>query len=375
MIDIKALREINYIIEHDVVSSTYKYVLLKSTINTCQRFDHLINYSEGRAFIPLGLLVKQWIFDYMPFVFKRIAQQNNGNILDTPIQTNYQKIFSLLNLDPHQEWEYAYMQFTKAFENPKMSQQLSQQFLQLSKKIATKIVMMPMRYIGKSEHGIFRPERFSFGDIHLIDNMPFNAGFLTHSFGYFSISKEHHDIFYYLGQSLYGSSTIMTKWKEKTLALSEQETMARDMIDKLSSDSLENRDTSSIRKNLSEEKICVWSGVPLTGNSYDVDHVLPFSVWFNNDLWNMLPTNRQLNQQKKKHKIPTPQLVEARAESITSYWEQYMLTWPIQFKRELELALTGPDLSQEKLYDAGIEALCKKCHYLIYDRGHEAFSG
>ena len=50
----------------------------------------------------------------------------------------------LLNLDKSIEWEYAYIQFTKAFQNPNMSIELSKEFLKLSKKIADKIVNMPM---------------------------------------------------------------------------------------------------------------------------------------------------------------------------------------------------------------------------------------
>ena len=75
MIDTNALREINYIIEHDSTSSTYKYVLLKSVINASQKYDHLIKIENSRAIIPIGLIVEQWILDYMPFVFKEVSQQ------------------------------------------------------------------------------------------------------------------------------------------------------------------------------------------------------------------------------------------------------------------------------------------------------------
>ena len=140
MIDTEALRQINYIIEHDSASSTYKYVLLKSVINASQKYDHLIKIENSRANIPLGLIIEQWILDYMPFVFKNISQQNNKTVLDKPITTTYNNIFQLLNLDKTKEWEYAYMQFTKALQNHSMSLELSKEFLKLSKKIADKIV-------------------------------------------------------------------------------------------------------------------------------------------------------------------------------------------------------------------------------------------
>ena len=373
MINTEALRQINYIIEHDSTSSTYKYVLLKSVINASQKYDHLIKIENSRANIPLGLIVEQWIPDYMPFVFKDIAQQNNKTVLDRPITTIYNNIFQLLNLDKTKEWEYAYMQFTKAFQNPTMSLELSKEFIKLSKKIADKIVNMPMKYTGKSEYEFFTPKRYKFGSIKLANNEIYNSSFLVNGFGYFSISEQHYNIFRYLGQTLYGTSTIMAKWKQKTNSLNANQETIKDIIEKLSGDTLELRETTSIRKILSQEKECVWSGKELRGDSYDVDHVLPFSIWFNNDLWNMLPTDRSLNQHRKKAKIPTRKLIEKRADSIMHYWNEYKQVMPLLFKSQIEIALIGSDIAEGKIFDTAIESLCNKSDYLIYDRGHEAF--
>ena len=139
MINTDALRQINYIIEHDSASSTYKYVLLKSVINASQKYEHLIKIENDRVNIPLGLIIQQWILDYMPFVFKDISQQNNKTVLDKPITITYNNIFQLLNLDKTKEWEYAYMQFTKALQNPIMTEELSKEFLKLSKKWQIKL--------------------------------------------------------------------------------------------------------------------------------------------------------------------------------------------------------------------------------------------
>ena len=374
MINIEALRQINYIIEHDATSSTYKYVLLKSTINACQKFDHLIKVDTKTAHIPLGLLVEQWILDYMPFVLQDTIQQHSGSVFDKPITQTYYDIFESLHLDTFATWEYSYTQFVKAYENSNMPAPLSSLFVKLSKQIAKKIVSMPMRYMGKSEYEIFIPEQKNFGHIKLSKEDKYSTGFLINNFGYFSISKQHYDVFRYLGQTLYGTSTIMNKWKAKTISLNGELSEGRGIIDKLSSDELENRDTSTIRNYLGRENECVWSGKPLRTNNYDVDHVLPYSVWFNNDLWNMLPTDRVVNQKQKKAKIPTPELIIKRSDIIKSYWEQYLQQWPVQFKGQIEVALTGPNVREEQLTDYAIEALCGKAHYLIHDRGHISFS-
>ncbi|WP_418887615.1 HNH endonuclease domain-containing protein [Leeuwenhoekiella marinoflava] len=39
-----------------------------------------------------------------------------------------------------------------------------------------------------------------------------------------------------------------------------------------------------------------------------MDHVIPFSVWKNNDLWNLLPAAAHINA-RKRDKIPAPELI------------------------------------------------------------------
>jgi hypothetical protein len=371
MIDIEALREINYIIEHDATSSTYKYVLLRSVINATQKYEHLINIENSKANIPLGLIIEQWILDYMPFVFQNIRQQNNGSVLDSPIETTYTNIFELLHLNQSIEWEYAYMQFFKALQNP--SPKLSTLFFRLSKQMARKIVTMPMKFTGLSQYGFFKPNRYQFREITLSKTDIFNTNFLIVNFDTFSISEQHYNIFRYLGQTLYGTSTIMSKWKQKTNLLNANQTISKNIIDKLSGDTLEVRETNTIRNLLPNDKVCVWSGKKLQGENYDVDHVLPFSVWFNNDLWNMLPTDRKLNQQKKKHKIPTRKLIKKRANIIMDYWNLYKENIPLLFNSQIKVALVGQDEEEGNEFELAIESLCTKSDYLIYDRGHEKF--
>jgi len=233
---------------------------------------------------------------------------------------------------------------------------------------------MPMRFTGKLDYEFFTPSQLNFGSVKLPKDEAYNSSFVVNSFEYFSISEQHYDIFRYLGQTLYGTSTIMAKWKKKTVSLNADQEITKDIIDKLSSDTLEIRETASIRKILKQDKECIWSGKELKDKNYDVDHVLPFSVWFNNDLWNMLPTDRALNQHKKRDKIPTRKLIEKRADVIMHYWDDYQEAMPLLFKSQLEVSLVGVDIAADKILNTAIESLCQKSDYLILDRGHKAFS-
>ena len=74
---------------------------------------------------------------------------------------------------------------------------------------------------------------------------------------------------------------------------------------------------SSLPKN---EKIqCIWTDKSLQ-KQYDIDHSLPFARWPNNDLWNLLPTDSQINNHKSD-RLPTEQKLKQARERIQHWWQ------------------------------------------------------
>jgi SAM-dependent methyltransferase len=72
-----------------------------------------------------------------------------------------------------------------------------------------------------------------------------------------------------------------------------------------------------------EEMQCVWSAKPLT-QKYDIDHSMPFARWPNNDLWNLLPTDSQVNNQKSD-RLPTEHKLKVSKERIQHWWQEAWL--------------------------------------------------
>jgi CRISPR/Cas system Type II protein with McrA/HNH and RuvC-like nuclease domain len=68
-----------------------------------------------------------------------------------------------------------------------------------------------------------------------------------------------------------------------------------------------------------EQIRCVWSDKSLK-KKYDIDHSMPFSRWPNNDLWNLLPTDSQINNQKSD-RLPTEQKLKAAKERMQHWWQ------------------------------------------------------
>jgi SAM-dependent methyltransferase len=66
---------------------------------------------------------------------------------------------------------------------------------------------------------------------------------------------------------------------------------------------------------------CVWSGKRLQMDSCDIDHCFPFSAWPCNDLWNLMPANRAINQRQKGNKLVTANMLERARERMTEWWQ------------------------------------------------------
>jgi len=86
------------------------------------------------------------------------------------------------------------------------------------------------------------------------------------------------------------------------------------------------RTTTEVRKRFEQVKHkspevaqCVWSAKALK-NKFDIDHSMPFSRWPNNDLWNLLPTDSVINNQKSD-RLPTEHKLTQSKERIQHWWQ------------------------------------------------------
>jgi SAM-dependent methyltransferase len=88
---------------------------------------------------------------------------------------------------------------------------------------------------------------------------------------------------------------------------------------------------------------CVWSAKSLKKN-YDIDHSMPFARWPNNDLWNLLPTDSQINNQKSD-RLPTEQKLKQAKDRIQFWWKNAWLgnteNYQQRFFAEANIALPG----------------------------------
>ena len=70
---------------------------------------------------------------------------------------------------------------------------------------------------------------------------------------------------------------------------------------------------------------CVWTGEALTRETLDIDHCLPWSAWACNDLWNLLPTSRRVNQRGKRGRLVAAPVLAAARPAILDWWQSAYL--------------------------------------------------
>jgi hypothetical protein len=67
---------------------------------------------------------------------------------------------------------------------------------------------------------------------------------------------------------------------------------------------------------------CVWSGRALSVDALDADHCFPWAAWPCDDLWNLLPAHRNVNQSQKREKLPGIELLRSAQDRIQEWWDK-----------------------------------------------------
>ncbi len=126
------------------------------------------------------------------------------------------------------------------------------------------------------------------------------------------------------------------------------------------------RCTDEIRQLFQGQEIhCVWTGEKT--NIFEVDHAIPYSIWVNNDLWNLFPSTKQVNR-NKFDKIPTFRMIQSRSDSIFTYWDRYSEAFAKRFTSQRARSLSAQ--SNEEALDGLIEL----CERLAHTRGLERWT-
>ena len=359
---------ISKIIERDSKSTTYKYALLRGTIDIIQDNSPFIKINKEEVEIPLGLLLEKWMIYYYPILDSDVLiPQINGVNSKLAFQTKFLKIINYYNK----------VGGLSAFYNDirikGISNEINKEFYELIKELKTNIVKNPMQFIGnsinKSYYSIYTYQNNS----SLKNSEIQNTSWLINGCGSFTIPIEYFEAFKLLGSFISGTDNILFKWAEFSVNASQKNITTDKVIAEILKNPITDRDVlasktlyESILKEAGEI-ICVWSEKKI--NSYDVDHVIPFSILKNNDLWNLLPAKPSINN-NKRDKIPSVDLISKRKDIIIHYWEIIHKAQEQRFLEEIQITLLGNN-PMKNWQDSAFKQLLNTSKYLIETRGYE----
>ncbi len=66
---------------------------------------------------------------------------------------------------------------------------------------------------------------------------------------------------------------------------------------------------------------CVWTGRRLNSTRLNIDHCMPWAAWPCDALWNLLPSDRRVNQHQKRARLPSADALDEARDRICTWWQ------------------------------------------------------
>jgi SAM-dependent methyltransferase len=329
---------LRHIIVNDDKSGTYKLGLLRTLIRIADGAPGMVlKQTDDYVEVPLGLVGLYWLKLYMPLVLTQ-------NLILSPSHKPEEKkglgfakaehFYQLTKLSPYD------LRVGASF-----SPELASVVIGSIKDACDTIKNMPAHFItypGQSRQ-VFECQKQSFRT-NKNQHWQINKESLK-DFGTFRIP-----IALWQSFSQYAcwlEPAILTEWARLMDSYNGQ--YDKSVYDRVFQWEDSKRSTAQVR-NLAEQASplnCIWTGQKLAKQSYQIDHCFPWSRWFNNDLWNLMPTSIKVNN-NKGGKLPSAATMHASRERIQAWWEMAYAEEQIRKQFQMEAEASLPLLNEGK---------------------------
>ncbi|QLE46657.1 hypothetical protein FD723_41005 (plasmid) [Nostoc sp. C052] len=328
---------ISTILKHDTKATSYKIALLRAINDVVLSFPDLRNRKADVA-VPLRLLAQFWVAYYWPFVkpSEPILQGQratlNGQLRnDMSFRPQLEKL--------RREWESIvggtsspsdgfflmnelrvprkYLAYSKALR----------QVYQAALTAISKAIEMPVRYAGFGEWEVFnKPKKYAelstqvvaIPGTQLADKCLVIQADLWQTFG---------------EMSLWIEALCIHEWCLFTEKVQQENhtKVHRGFIYQLLTDRPDNRRPLNWERNhvdvlLMEgtEFVCPWTQKHISyGIRYDLDHLLPVSLYPINELWNLVPADPNFNSHIKRDRLPSQAKLQQAQPSLELAYRNY----------------------------------------------------
>lgn len=332
----RPLQLVESILNRDQKVATYKLALFRALADIAQTQAHIADYRvDGRVGISNAVVAEKWLFYYWP-VFAEESPIKQG----TSSGTRGSDVAIRPAMEPLVR-HYANCGGLSAFYVDWRSDRLSGEAAKLAKKALSKVMHtvwnMPVRHAGGGDFDILQYDQATKSIV--MDASLWRELCLT-------------------GNWIQDATVL--RWAELTEQINGGAVRASRMIDCLLTVPDAKRNVEDARRYyLSQvERTCVWTERAIPGE-FAVDHAIPFALWRNNDLWNLLPASVEANN-RKSDCLPTYELLQRRRDLIIHCWRGLDEALGERFRREAQTLLGRaplPAVSWEtKLFSRFVEA-------------------
>jgi SAM-dependent methyltransferase len=325
---------LRHIIVNDNKSASYKLGLLRALIRIAESAPGMVcRRTDDWVEIPFGLVGLYWLKIYMPLVFSHNMIQTPG--ADHAAKKGYgwakDNFYSLKGMSPYD------LRIGAGFDKD-----TAPRVICAIRDACRNIKQMPAHFItwpGQNRQ-VFDCD----------------IGTTRRHSGYWQIDKETLQAFgsFRIPATLWQCFSQYACWLEPAL-LNEWVNLMQSwnhqydlsIYDKALQWDEGRRDTTGVRNRIKalqdkgQQVHCVWTHGKLRNERYAVDHCFPWSRWFNNDLWNLMPATEKANS-AKGDKLPSASLLLQSKEEIMAWWQEAWIldeSHARQFFMEAEAAL------------------------------------
>ena len=302
---ISPLYKIDSVLRDDSKNTTYKFALLRALSDIASySYNAAEWYKDGTVGVDVDRIAMKWIEYFWPIISapKQILQgSNKTDIAFRPYLKELTDSFGGIK---------GQAGFITAVAKNNISAEQKKVIKATMASMKRAIIEGPIKYSGNSKTG----KLFS----------QYKGKIIIPA----KIWKE----FVLMGQWI--EDSIILRWADFTANITANQAAdikLSNVLDLLLTSIQLKRDTKlagNIISEINQPIECVWSGK--TVREFDIDHALPFSVWRNNDLWNLFPADKKVNNQKRD-KFPTVALLNDSRKRIYNYWDIYYESQPAIF--------------------------------------------
>ena len=309
-----ALPLLRHIILNDRKSSTYKLGLLRAVARTADSAPGMARHmDDDTVTVPLGLVALNWLRLYKSLIEAGLPQRpgNDGLTNLGFVKQGWRAISDLPAFDLR--------------VGQRVSGSHARGLHQALRDTVGTLVRMPIHYmtLPGSDEQVFeaRPARAGAAPHSVLVDREYLAGFgalriPVHLWN----SLMRHDA--WIEPALIAEwMKLMTDW-----ATTQGRELDHRRVEAAMRWSDPDRDVGFARK-ISQQLLesgdlyCVWTGRKLDRKRLNIDHCMPWAAWPCDALWNLLPTDRRVNQHQKRARLPSADALDDARDRICTWWQ------------------------------------------------------